>query len=169
MGGCPTGSLGAGSSLCCGILCWLPRDTAPVARGQPGCACSTASLPRSPLVSPSLSSLQSNLLNSPCPRARSVHFHDVFSVCPHAAHRGSPPPRRSGGGSCLSARKAEERGGSSPQVFCDARAGVSHRGLIAGKVCQERRELGLRKTQGALNWRGQWGGWWSKQPWGGCE
>lgn len=48
-------------------------------------------------------------------------------------------------------RGGEGRGGSSTQVFCDARAGVSHRGLIAGKVCQERRELGLREMQGTLN------------------
>lgn len=169
VGGCPTSSSEAGSSLCRGVLCQMPRDAAPAAQGQPGCACSTASLPRSPLVSPSLSSLQSNLLNSPCPRAQSVHFHDVSSVCPHAAHRGSPPLRRSGGGSCLSTRRAEKRGGSSPQVFCNARAGVPHRGLIAGKVCQERRELGLREMQEALNQRGQWGGWKSKRTWSGCE
>lgn len=90
VGGCPTSSSRAGSLLCRRVSCRLPRDTVAVAWGQPGCACSTASLPRSPLVSPSLSSLQSNLLNSPCPRARSVHFHDVSPVCPRAAHRGSP-------------------------------------------------------------------------------
>lgn len=101
VGGFPTSSSRAGSSLCCGILCQMPRDAAPVARGQPGCVCSTASLPHSPLVSPSLSSLQSNLLNSPCPRAWSVHFHDVSSLCPRATHRGSPPLRRSRGGSRL--------------------------------------------------------------------
>lgn len=60
-----------------GVLCPMPRAAAPVARAQPGCMCSPAFLPHSPLVSPSLSSLQSNLLNSPCPQARSVHFHDV--------------------------------------------------------------------------------------------
>lgn len=42
---------------------------------------------------------------------------------------------------------------------CDPSAGVSHRGLLTGKVCQERRELGLRERQGALKRRGQRGGW----------
>lgn len=46
---------------------------------------------------------------------------------------------------------------------------MSHRGLIAGKVCQERRELGLGEMQGALNQRGQWGGWRNKHFWDGCE
>lgn len=32
---------------------------------------------------------------------RSVHFHDVSSLCPRATHRGSPPLRRSRGGSRL--------------------------------------------------------------------
>lgn len=95
------------------LSCRLPRDTAPVARGQPGCACSTASLPRSPLVSPSLSSLQSNLLNSPCPRARSVHFHDVSSVCPRAAHKGQSPSETLRRGQ-LPLR--QESGGSSPHL-----------------------------------------------------
>lgn len=90
VGGFPTSSSRAGSSLCCGVLCQMPRDAAPVAQGQPGCVCSTASLPHSPLVSPSLSSLQSNLLNSPCPRARSVHFHDVSSLSSCHAQGQSP-------------------------------------------------------------------------------
>lgn len=98
VGGCPTSSSREGSSPFRGVLHQMPRD---VARGQAGCVCSTASLPLSPLVSPSLSSLQSNLLNSPCPQARSMHFHDVSSLCPRATHRGSPPLRRSRGGSCL--------------------------------------------------------------------
>lgn len=169
VGGCPTSSSRAGSSLCRGVLCQKPRDAAPVAWGQPGCVCSTASLPHSPLVSPSLSSLQSNLLNSPCPRARSVHFHDVSSLCPHATHRGSPSLRRSRGGSCLCQESRGERR-LLTSVFCNTRAGgVSHRGLIAGKVCQERRELGLREMLGTLNQRGQWGGWRSRQPWGRWE
>lgn len=128
------------------------------AQGQAGSACSTASLPHSPLVSPSLSSMQSNLLNSPCPQARSVHFHDVSPLCSHA-HTGAVPSdvfwkgqlplyeQHAGGGRLLTS------GG------CDSRAGVSHRGLLTGKVCQERRELGLRERQGALKRRGQWGGW----------
>lgn len=101
VGGCPTSSSRPGSSLFQGVLCQMPGDAAAVARGQPGCVCSTVPLPHSPLVSPSLSSLQSNLLNSPCPQARSVHFHDVSSPCPRATHRGSPPLRRSRGGCCL--------------------------------------------------------------------
>lgn len=46
---------------------------------------------------------------------------------------------------------------------------MSHRGLITGKVCQHRRELGLGEMQGALNQRGQWGGWRNKHFWDGCE
>lgn len=68
-----------------------------------------------------------------------------------AQRAGAVPSEALQRGSSRSARGAEGRGGSSPQVFCDARAGVSHRGLIAGKVCQERRELGLREMQGTLN------------------
>lgn len=169
VGGCPTSSSRAGSSLFRGVLCQMPRDAAPVARGQPGCVCSTTPLPHSPLVSPSLSSLQSNLLNSPCPRARSVHFHDVSSLCPRATHRGSPPLRRSRGGSCL-CHESRGQGRLLTSGFCNTRAGsVSHRGLITWKVCQERRELGFREMLGTLKQRGQGDGWRSRHLWGKWE
>lgn len=140
-----------------GILA-VPQGLSLAAQGQPGSVRGTASLPHSPLVSPSLSSLQSNLLNSPCPRARSVHFHDVSAVCPHARTGAGPSEALGKGQPPL----GEQRGGEGRLLtsgVCRVRAGVAHGGLVTGKVCQGRRELGLREAQGALKRRGQRGGW----------
>lgn len=140
-----------------GILA-VPRGLSLAAQGQPGSARSTASLPHSPLVSPSLSSLQSNLLNSPCPRARSVHFHDVSAVCPHA-RMGAGPSEALGKGQPPLGEQCGGEGRLLTSGVCRVRAGVAHGGLVTGKVCQGRRELGLREAQGALKRRGQRGGW----------
>lgn len=138
------------------------------AQGQAGSACSTASLPRSPLVSPSLSSMQSNLLNSPCPQAQSVHFHDVSPVCPHA-HAGAVPLRCILEGAAASLRAARRRGKAShirwlrSQRWCVTQRAANWESVSGKERAGSQGKARSPEKERAAGWVEEgwhlWGGW----------